>query len=193
MTDAPLFKGEAMLLSWGDTSSRGKTVTFALHPDECGDAHPFRGLGTGKTGQRFAIVAVPITDDEETSPEALDQVTPQTVATGSTPAEPKQPVASGETKGGWYALKPSARAALLCKEVQFQHWAAKFYGLSAPLLTSDEAADWLRDKIGVMSRADLDAQHEDPEHPAKVRLALLRFAERERAYRIARGLETEAR
>lgn len=111
---------------------------------------------------------------------------------GATPQKQPTP-APGETKGGWYALKPSARAALLCKEVQFQHWAAKFYGLPAPLLTSDEAADWLRDKIGVRSRADLDVLHENPEHPAKVHSALLRFAEIERAYRIACGLETEAR
>lgn len=118
---------------------------------------------------------------------------PSRATTEGEPAPAGPLTAPGETKGGWYALKPSARAALLCKEVQFQHWAAKLYGLPAPLLTSDEAAGWLRDKIGVRSRADLDVLHENPEHPAKVHSALLRFAEIERAYRIACGLETEAR
>jgi hypothetical protein len=183
----PLFKGEAMLLSWGDTSSRGKTVTFALHEDDCGESHPFRDLGTGKHGQRFALVAVPITDDERVSPGALDQAVP-IAASSDTPANPKSGGVPGETKGGWYALKPSARAALLCKEVMFQHWAARTYGLSAPLLTEEEADTWLKGKIATHKKAWLN-----PDHPDHRPGALKAFCAIERAYRIHRGLETEAR
>jgi len=186
MTDQPipLFKGEAMLLSWGDTSSRGKTVTFALHPDECGDAHPFRGLGTGKTGQRFAIVAVPITDDEEVSPEALDQAALEDpAATGSTPAEPKQPVASGETRRkSWYEQKPSQRAGILCHDSRFVEFLAGSYPVHMEEAEND-TAKVLRKVTGVHTRAEYDTNH----------AARSRFEAIETRFRRSWDLETEAR
>jgi hypothetical protein len=61
------WKGEAQLLSWGDTSTRGRTITLQLAPDDTGDAHPFATARTksGKTtGQRYMLVMVEIGDDE---------------------------------------------------------------------------------------------------------------------------------
>lgn len=187
MTDAiPLFQGEAMLLSWSDTSTRGKTVTFALHHDECGDVHPFRGLGTGKSGQRFALVAVPITDDGEPNPPEV-KATHGVVARSPSPQETASGAAS---KGGWYGLKPSARAALLCKEESFRIWINRTFTLGVPVENEEEVTAWLRTEIGARRR-DLDAPaHSDLEHPAKVSNALLRFAIIERAYRVSRGLDT---
>jgi hypothetical protein len=157
-TTVPLFQGEAMLLSWGDTSSRGKTVTFALHPAECGEAHPFRDLGTGKHGQRFQIVAVPIGDDDQPlSPEALDQTTAHSVATGSTPAHPKQPVASGETKERrkFADLPLPQQVALRCADEGFRQWIAWEERALLTEVDDEFAARWVRQKCDVHSRADI--------------------------------------
>lgn len=57
------FQGEVLLLNWGDTSTRGRTVTFQL-ADE-GEEHPFKHHPIGrKTGRRFMAVLVEIGDDE---------------------------------------------------------------------------------------------------------------------------------
>lgn len=65
-TDAIIeYQGEVQLLSWSDTSTRGRTITLQLPPE--GDAHPFADsrVKHGKTaGQRYAIVMVRIGDDE---------------------------------------------------------------------------------------------------------------------------------
>lgn len=137
----PLFKGEAMLLSWGDTSSRGKTVTFALHPNECGDAHPFRDLGTGKHGQRFQIVAVPITDEGEPIPPGATTE----AAIGSAAADhPPPPERSAVAPGGAYAK----RAGILCNDPKFQAW------MGTP--DAEQTAERLRLQTGVHSRRDYD-------------------------------------
>lgn len=59
------YQNEVMLLQWGESNTRGRTVTFLL-PDD-GDAHPFREFttkGGKKAGQRFAAVLVQLNDDE---------------------------------------------------------------------------------------------------------------------------------
>lgn len=101
-TGHPLYKGEAMLLNWSDSASRGMTVTFALNPADEGTVHPFRHMGTGKHGQRFAIVAVPITDDERPAKD---------VHTMDAPAEPKPKV-----RTPFDQLPRSQQAAMLCQE-----------------------------------------------------------------------------
>lgn len=60
------FQGDVQLLGWGDTSTRGRTITLQL-TDE-GDAHPFATARTksGKNaGQRYAIVMVEIGEDDK--------------------------------------------------------------------------------------------------------------------------------
>lgn len=57
------FQGEVLLLNWGDTSTRGRTVTFQLSDE--GEEHPFKHFTIGKkNGRRFAAVFVEIGDDE---------------------------------------------------------------------------------------------------------------------------------
>jgi hypothetical protein len=61
-----VYAGEARLMNWADTSSRGRTVTFELPPDS--DTHPFRDLAIRqgkKAGQRFMLAVVQIDDQEE--------------------------------------------------------------------------------------------------------------------------------
>lgn len=62
------WEGEVMLLGWGHTSTRGKTVTFQL-PEES-EGHPFapyrmgNSKRAGRAGQRFMCVLVQLDDDE---------------------------------------------------------------------------------------------------------------------------------
>lgn len=61
-----VYKGEALLVNWGETSTRGRTITLEL-PQET-ETHPFRDLAvkSGKqSGQRLAIMVVQIGDDEQ--------------------------------------------------------------------------------------------------------------------------------
>lgn len=61
----PAWQGEVMLLQWGESSTRGRTVTFLLPEDE--DQHPFKthSIRAGKrAGSRFMAVFVEISDDE---------------------------------------------------------------------------------------------------------------------------------
>lgn len=89
-----------------------------------------------------------------TSPEALAQATP-VVATGSTPAEPKPPVASGETRKE-YTL--ANRVGMTCSDPAFREWLYK-RGLvilsSDPRITAENVATYVRSYCGVKSRADI--------------------------------------
>lgn len=61
-----VYSGEAQLLGWSETSTRGRTITLQLPEDT--DTHPFRdfSIRSGKrAGQRFAVVFVQIGDDEQ--------------------------------------------------------------------------------------------------------------------------------
>lgn len=61
-----VYSGEGLLLNWGDTSSRGRTVTFELPQDD--ESHPFRDMAirSGKqAGQRLMLAVVQISDQEE--------------------------------------------------------------------------------------------------------------------------------
>ena len=57
-----IYADEALVLRWGDSSTTGRTVTLQLQ--EHGD-HPFRGLPSGKNGQRVMIAVTLIGDDEQ--------------------------------------------------------------------------------------------------------------------------------
>lgn len=144
----PLFKGEVFLLSWGETSSRGKTVTFALDVDSAPDGHPFKGLGTGKHGQKFVIVAVPVTDSgTPLSPEtAQEGLSSDSVQTGS--RNVTAPV-SGEAKERrrFSELPLPQQVALRCAEAAFQKWA----GLDG----EDVLAAWVRFNCDVKTRKEI--------------------------------------
>lgn len=62
----PFWSGETMLLQWGESSTRGRTITMLLPEDD--DSHPFKELSTktGKrAGQRLYAVFVLLTDSDE--------------------------------------------------------------------------------------------------------------------------------
>lgn len=142
------FQGEVMLLGWADTSSRGKTVTFALHPDECPGEHPFRDFGTGKTGQRFALVAVPITDDDE-QPHPAALRNPLAETPGPPQTSPRASEAgAAKSKRPFSSLPLSQQCAIKCDDVQFQLWMGRTHGA--------ETIHELREFLGIQSRAELD-------------------------------------
>lgn len=63
-----------MLLQWSETSTRGRTITLLLPEDE--DGHPFKDYSfkSGKrSGQRFMVVFVALTDDEQPESKPLSQ------------------------------------------------------------------------------------------------------------------------
>lgn len=153
----PLFKGEAMLLSWGDTSSRGKTVTFALHEDDCGTSHPFRDLGTGRHGQRFQIVAVPITDEgEPIPPGATTGAAIGSAAADHPPPPERSAIAPGGAKRKFSELPLPQQVALRCQDERFQDWASRhpdFKHVAFGPTATDQTAAWVRHRCGNQSRA----------------------------------------
>lgn len=116
----PLYRGEAICKRWGDSSSAGRTVTLQL---EDGGEHPFRGY----EGERFAIVVVPIGNDEKPMKKFMgDAPTREDGVEGgaragfddhnatnnavTSPAKPKK---------RWHEMPPSQRAALLTRDPEF--------------------------------------------------------------------------
>lgn len=135
MTDFT-YKGEALLLSWSD-SSAGRKVTFLL-PDE-GEEHPFKGFKCGPVhGQTFGV--------------GCKEVTP-----GESEPEPDKPKRD---------YKESQICAMYCKNGQFQEWLAERFedcwlqechGSASPEVT---AARVVKRHCGMESRRALDS---DPE------------------------------
>lgn len=143
-----------MLLAWSETHSGGAKVTFLLPDAE--SLEPFKAMtvAKGKTaGQRLALVAVEIGDDEQ----PVNQC-------DSTILKPSN---SGELKlkGGDLAKL----AGVLCANPDFLEW--------GDFSNESIAADWIRTTCGVSSRAELD---HNPEAAQKFhRLVRIPFVERE--------------
>jgi hypothetical protein len=127
----PTYQGEVLLLGWSENNRDGMTVRLALDASDEGAVHPFRALGTGKHGQRFMAVLVPLGDDEAPAPEA-----------------PVAPPAPEKSKRGWDELSHAQQAGIVCGEVGFHRW--------IKVETPDEAAAWVREHCGVTSRRELD-------------------------------------
>lgn len=69
MTVPVAFQGEVMLAGWSQTHNGGAKVTFWLQDDTDLEAFKAMTVAKGKTaGQRLALVAVEIGDDEQPKP-----------------------------------------------------------------------------------------------------------------------------
>ena len=145
----PLFKGKVQLLRWLDSSSAGKTVTFALDIDSAPDSHPFKGLGTGKYGQEFMLVAVPITDEGEPIPPGATTE----AAIGSAAADHPPPPERSAAPGGAKREKTlPEKVGMRCNDPAFAAWVGETRTGSAD---ADVVADWVRFKCGVNSRKEI--------------------------------------
>lgn len=119
---ATIYADEALLLRWGDSSTNGRTVTLQLQ--ETGE-HPFRGLPSGKNGQRVMIAVTLIGDDEQPA-------APADVKRDKSPAD-----------------KAIAKAHVLAGDPEFKrwHWGA-YQG------TDDEAMSEIRSACRVTSTTE---------------------------------------
>ncbi|GAB1837400.1 hypothetical protein MyNCGM121_41800 [Achromobacter xylosoxidans] len=134
MTIPVAFQGEVMLAGWSQTHNGGAKVTFWLQDDTDLEAFKAMTVAKGKTaGQRLALVAVEIGDDEQLKPVMGN---PMTVAPDKTKGE----------KLAWLAIQ-------LCKNPHF--W--DFAGVSNEI----NAREWLLAMCGgINSRSDLDTDEE---------------------------------
>lgn len=129
MTVPVAFQGEVMLAGWSQTHNGGAKVTFWLQDDTDLEAFKAMTVAKGKTaGQRLALVAVEIGDDEK-------PVSPHAHAVSPHAERPK---------GGELAKL----AGCLCDDPDFLFW--------ADVGNSEAAAQWIRNLCGVSSRAMLD-------------------------------------
>jgi len=121
----------------------GVVISFVLHPNEVPESLTLAALGT-----RFMLAFAQIGDDEQPLSGA------QAHGTGS--------VSAGEGTAGSprpervpFSKKPaSVRAALLCRQFDFQAWVGQ--QKAEPGQTEKSCADFIRTKCGVFSRAKLD-------------------------------------
>ena len=82
-------------------------------------------------------------------------------ATKQQPPEPKP-------SRSWYEMKPSQRAGILCEDMRFARWANEFEGAGILLEPNDAgewpcdlAAKWLRERLGIESRSQLNTAPQD--------------------------------
>lgn len=121
------FQGEVMLAGWSQTHNGGAKVTFWLQDDTDLEAFKAMTVAKGKTaGQRLALVAVEIGDDEK----------PVSRDAGTTASEPK---------GGELAKL----AGIFCQQPDF--W--EFAGYAQ---NPEGAKDWILSICGIQSRRQLD-------------------------------------
>lgn len=129
----PTFSGEIMLLGWRESHSGGATVTFQLSDPD--DLEPFRRMtvAKGKTaGQRLACVLVEIGDDEQPAPIIETEIK------------------EDKPKGGELAKL----AGIWCNDPRFWDWVSDNF---QEVNNTHEAAEWIRKRCDVTSRAELDS------------------------------------
>ena len=144
----PTYQGEVMLLGWSENNRDGMTVRLALDSTDEGDAHRFKGLGTGKHGQRFMAVLVPVDDDGE-----------NVVA--------NEPVVGRKPRTPWGEMSRAKQAGIRCDDPSFQAWINHAYPDESYVARADNlnfsdadlAAAIVRKHCGVASRSELDADY----------------------------------
>ena len=150
----PIYRGEGILLRWGESSANGRTVTFQIGdgPDDA-ERHPFYTWKTGRDhGQRFALVAVPLAENENDSA-AVSGRPSHSDAPGLSPE-------AGSGAAGRPALTEGERlvqqAGILCGDERFQKWIILGHvGRTLVAISAAWAANLLREKCGIASRREL--------------------------------------
>ena len=134
-TITPNFTGEVQLAGWSESHNGGCKVILWLA--DSADLDAFRMMTVRKgnqAGQRLMAVFVEIGEDEK-------------------PVPPQQPAAPQQPKGG-----PLARnAAQVCNGPGFQRFASvKLIPRPPGMSDIDVAAEYMRQRCGIDSRAELD-------------------------------------
>jgi hypothetical protein len=126
-----VYGGEAQLLGWRDSNSSGPQITLLL-PDAAA-LEAFKRLTLAKknmAGQRLALAVYEIGEDEQ--------------PVRQTPVE--------KPKGG----PLSKLAAAFCRDQRFYDWLWDAH--ETAVSDEEEAANWMRDYLGVTSRSEIDAK-----------------------------------
>ncbi|WLW59848.1 hypothetical protein RA224_21775 [Achromobacter aegrifaciens] len=137
MTIPVAFQGEVMLAGWSQTHNGGAKVTFWLSDEDDLAAFKAMTVAKGKTaGQRLALVAVEIGDDER------PVVSTEREASGIVSQESAN--SADKVKGdklSWLAIR-------LCRNSDFLEWIG--------MESEEVAADHIRSVCEIGSRSDLD-------------------------------------
>ena len=150
------YDGEAMLAGWSDTNSTGYVVSFWVHPTT--GVHPFELHARNVSA--FMCVLVELTDQDEAVNQAKRAkieaiINPQQVGLATVKPEGSEPPpAAADPPPG---PKPAGQrlsmvAALLCSNPLYQ----KFIGCSMDATAKEQAAHYMRAKLGIESRSELD-------------------------------------
>lgn len=146
-------------------------LSLTIHPHD-----DLAWLLTAPMGQRLGMTIAALIDEQNAGAELRD---PPSRA-GSTPPV-DAPQAPPAVKRPWHTLPLSTQAALLCQDEAFQEWLVGYQEIGKP--DADETARQLRNRIKVVSRAELD----------KDRDAAARFMALVAQFRQEMGRETEVR
>jgi len=140
----PIYKDEVMLAGWNDSQQNGHTVKFWLCNDAMG--HPFEGYSRT---QELAIALSELDDDNEPIDQKMRDKVEQQINTG------KQ--------------KTSNVAAMFCRTKEF--WAfinediVQSDDFISPKVANEEGAkQWIYQKCGIKSRAELDTESQATQH-----------------------------
>lgn len=158
-----IYRGECRLKRWSDSSAGGRTITLEIDAE---GLHPFRGY----EGERFAVMIVPIGNDEKpmkkdtalAQRQSTQSVQSDATDTGSTPVG-----GATKPKQRWKDMRPSARAALLTKDPEFWEYISMTLTSEDPLfpVTTEAAADtWLKEELYIQSKAIIDTDENKREH-----------------------------
>lgn len=151
MSVQPAFAGEVQFAGYSDSSRSGPRVTLRLADRD--DLARFIGL----EGRRFMAALVPIADDEtadapdraRSAPESVQNGLPGAPAAGESAAK-----APPRAKGGALAQL----AGRLCAAPEFWDWVGETYQVRID--SEAGCARWLREALGVESRAEIDADED---------------------------------
>ena len=136
----PFYSDDVMLKSWGDGTT-GWTLHLWVMPD-CDGFHPWMHIDN-KT--EYALAMVELDDDEE----AIDQ-------------DKRDRVVAGPKQRSEYTL--SNYAAGLCRSPRFREWVRRYQEGSPEFvgidMTDEQAAIWLRDRLHIKSRSELDTNED---------------------------------
>jgi hypothetical protein len=135
------YDGQFMLAGWQDSSTAGYGVTFWCEPPEDGRVHAFDGFTRGVDS--FMVALVELSDDDtpvdQEKRERIEKVEEQSEQKAQ---ERKKPLLS-------------TAAAMICQNPAFWRWVHHERG-GPVVVNSDQAAQWMREHLGIDSRRDLD-------------------------------------
>lgn len=166
------YNGEFMLAGWSDTSTAGYSVTFWCEPPETG-IHAFDGYMRNR--DTFMAALVELDDDDQ----PIDQEKRARVESATTSESPKNVNQKPDRQP---ARKLSNYAALLCNNSDFWEWIwrdpwTKKRCAVYPEVDGKIAAEWMRAKLGIESRREIDEKESVAQEYHKVRKAFISWME----------------